>query len=91
MKTQNSIYLLGEEKIGKAILMLSVPGILSAMVSMIYNIVDTIYLGKFNNTAMIAATTIAVPLITVVQAAADGIGIGSASYIGHLLGGKKIR
>jgi len=89
MKSQNSIYLLGEEKIGKAILALSVPGILSAMISMIYNVVDTIYLGKFNNTAMIAATTIAVPLITIVQASADGIGIGSASYIGRLLGAKK--
>ena len=44
--------LFGEEKIGKLLLRFSIPIILSLLVSELYNMVDTIFIGFFNNLAV---------------------------------------
>ena len=42
----NREYLLGEEKLHKAIFVLTLPATLSALSTVIYNIIDTIFIGK---------------------------------------------
>ncbi len=86
---KKSTYLLGQEDVNKAILTLAVPSILTSMINIVYNIISTAYLSALHNDAMIAATTVALPLTTILQSFGDGIGIGAASYIGRLLGEKK--
>ena len=86
---KKSTYLLGQEEVNKAILTLAVPSILTSMINIVYNIISTAYLSALHNDAMIAATTVALPLTTILQSFGDGIGIGAASYIGRLLGEKK--
>lgn len=42
----NSILRLGEEKIGKLLLIYSVPAIIAMVASALYNITDSIFIGK---------------------------------------------
>lgn len=86
MEKSNQLFVLSEEKVNRAIVKLVIPSILTAMVGVIYNVIDTIYISRLNNTAMIAATTVALPLMIILQSFGDAIGMGASSYIGRLLG-----
>ncbi|MCQ2401806.1 MAG: hypothetical protein MJ059_07795 [Lachnospiraceae bacterium] len=46
----------------KAILTLSVPTIISQLISVIYNIADTFYVGRTGNPYMIAGVSVSLPL-----------------------------
>ncbi|RCW58724.1 MULTISPECIES: MATE family efflux transporter [Halanaerobium] len=64
---------------------MSIPAIIGMLVSAVYNIVDTIFVGRIGTEA-IGAVTIAFPLFMVISAIGLTFGIGSASYISRLLG-----
>ena len=52
----------------QALIRLAVPSILASMVTTIYNIADTFFIGQLHNTAMIAATTVAMPIMMLTHA-----------------------
>ena len=89
MKTNKKLYVLKEMPVHKALFYLSIPSILTSLVNTLHNIIDTIYISQLQNNAMIAATTVALPIAVLAQAVGDGIGVGSGSYLGRLLGAKK--
>ncbi|MGN1343694.1 MAG: MATE family efflux transporter [Traorella sp.] len=78
--------LLKDTPVPKALLFLSIPSILTSLVTSLHNLIDTIYISHLENNAMIAATTLALPIMVLIQAFGDGIGVGSGSYLGRLLG-----
>ncbi len=86
----NNIFVLKEEKIVKAIVKLCIPSILTSLVMVFYNVIDTFYISMLHDNSMIAATTVALPLMIILQAFGDGIGMGTGSYIGRLLGMNRI-
>jgi putative MATE family efflux protein len=83
------IRLMGEGEIKKALLNLSVPAIIAMLISAIYNLTDTAFIGMLNNTAAIGAVSVAFPIFLVIAALGQGLGVGSASYISRCLGAKK--
>jgi len=81
---------LGEQKISKLLLNLSVPATIGMMVNALYNLVDTIFVGRGVGALAIGGLTIAFPIQMVLMAFAQMIGIGSASAISRSLGAKDI-
>ena len=76
---------LAETPIPKLLTEMSIPAIIGMMVTAVYNIVDTIFVGRIGTEA-IGAVTIAFPLFMVISAIGLAFGMGSASYISRLLG-----
>lgn len=73
---------LGEEKIFKLMLKFSIPCVLSLVVSALYNIVDQIFIGNSELSALgNAATGIVFPVFIIAQAFAWWFGDGCAAYL----------
>ncbi|KUK54865.1 MAG: Multi antimicrobial extrusion protein (Na(+)/drug antiporter) [Atribacteria bacterium 34_128] len=81
---------LGEEKINKLLVNLSLPATIGMMVNALYNLVDTIFVGRGVGALAIGGLTIAFPIQMVIMAFAQMIGIGTASAISRSLGAKDI-
>lgn len=73
----------------KAVLSLAIPSILSMLVTMIYNLADTFYIGQTGDPDQVAAVTIAFAGFMVLNALGNLFGIGGGSLISRLLGEKK--
>ena len=80
-QSENSQFL-GTEKIGKLMLKFSVPCVLSLLVSALYNIVDQIFIGNSELSALgNAATGVVFPIFIIAQAFAWCFGDGCAAYL----------
>ncbi len=84
-------------KIGKLLLTMSLPAIISMLVQALYNIVDSIfltginynvsgYVGKNIGADSFAAVSIVMPMTMLVVAVGIGIGVGANAYIARKLG-----
>ena len=78
--------ILGTMSIGKLLMKLSVPAMIGMIVNALYNVVDTIYLGRGVGPLAIGGLTIAFPFQMIVMAIGMTIGVGSASVISRNLG-----
>lgn len=67
-----------------------IPMMLSFITTIIYNITDAYFIGKLNNTAMMASVTLALPFSCVLMAFGHLFGAGSGTFISRLLGEKNI-
>jgi len=80
--------MLGEEKIGRLLLSLSLPATIGMLVQAMYNFVDTIFVGRGVGSMGIAGISISFPVQIFVMAFAQMFGIGGASVISRALGEK---
>lgn len=82
MNSNEQINYLGKEKIPKLMLKFSIPCILSLLVSALYNIVDQIFIGNSELSALgNAATGVVFPIFIIAQAFAWCFGDGCAAYL----------
>lgn len=89
MQTNQPIQYLGEEKIPRLMLKFSIPCILSLLVSALYNIVDQIFIGNSELSALgNAAAGVVFPIFIIAQAFAWCIGDGCAAYLSICQGRK---
>lgn len=79
---------LDDTNIGKLLLRLSLPATIGMLVMSLYNIVDTIFIGKYVGTSGIAGVALAFPIQMIVGAIGQMIGIGGASLLSRSLGEK---
>lgn len=77
---------LGEENVGKLLLMFSIPAITGMLVNALYNIVDRIFVGNGVEPLAISGIVIAFPIMNVIMAFGMLVGIGAASLISIRLG-----
>lgn len=82
------IVLLRDEKVSKAILKLSIPMVMGMMIQVLYNLVDTYFIGMLNDPNQLAAANISLPVFMMLMAIAGIIGSGSSSYISRCIGNK---
>lgn len=82
------IRLLRDEKVSKAILKLSIPMVMGMMIQVLYNLVDTYFIGMLNDANQLAAANISLPVFMMLMAIAGIVGSGSSSYISRCLGNK---
>lgn len=77
---------LGTERVGKLLLMYSVPAIVGTMVSSLYNIIDRIYIGLGVGPMAISGLALTFPFMNFLSAFSMLVGAGSASRISIRLG-----
>lgn len=82
--------LFGEEKIGKLLLKFSVPIILAFLVSELYNMVDTIFIGRTIGGTGIGALVVVFPIQRIIIAFSVMIAIGTSTALSRSNGEKDI-
>lgn len=83
---QNRAERLGKENIGKLLWNLSLPSILGMLAISIYNIADTIFVGRGVGTLGIAGISVSMPFLMTISTFGHAIGLGGASIISRALG-----
>ena len=71
--------MLANEDIGTLLLKLSLPAAVGMLVQALYNVVDTIFVGRGVGVLAIAGMSVAFPIQMIVMAVAQAIGIGGSS------------
>ncbi|MTI65238.1 MAG: MATE family efflux transporter [Firmicutes bacterium] len=80
---------LGTEPIVSLLFKLSIPSILSMAIQALYNVIDSIWIGKYVGEKALSALSLAFPIQMILIAIAVGTGIGTSSLISRLLGEEK--
>ncbi|AFM39415.1 putative efflux protein, MATE family [Desulfosporosinus acidiphilus SJ4] len=83
---QASLYYLEKAPVSKAIMHMVIPMILSFIVTIIYNITDAFFIGKLENTAMMASVTLALAFSCILMALGHLFGVGAGTYVSRILG-----
>ena len=73
----------------KAVLMQIMPSVASQMITLIYNLADTYFVGRLNDPAQTAAVTVAYPSFLMLTAISNLFGVGGASAVSRALGKKR--
>lgn len=81
---------LGEEPVFRLLMKMSIPAITGMLAGALYNVVDTIFVGRGAGPLAIAGLTVAFPLQIIVYAFAFMVGAGAASIISRRLGEKNM-
>lgn len=83
---QSRANLLGTEPIGPLLARMAVPAVIAMGVNALYNLVDTIFIGRGVGPLAIGGVSIAFPIQIIVLAVGLLVGIGSASVISRAMG-----
>jgi len=79
-------YLFCEMPVRRAVLSLAIPTVISQIITVIYNMADTFFIGQLNDPNQVAAATVAMPAFAALTALSNLFGIGGASKIARCLG-----
>ncbi|MCR5724917.1 MAG: MATE family efflux transporter [Treponema sp.] len=77
------------DPVPKAVFKLALPTVLSMIVSVFYNMVDTFFVGKTNDPNQVAAVSVATPVFLFLMAAGNIFGMGGSSFLSRALGEKQ--
>ncbi|MCF0135966.1 MAG: MATE family efflux transporter [Lachnospiraceae bacterium] len=72
--------------VGKALMTMAIPTIVSQLINLIYNMADTFFVGRTGNPYMIAAVSVSFTLFLFNIPLSGLFGVGGGSYIARLLG-----
>lgn len=78
----------GKDSIGKLLFKMSLPATIGMLVMTLYNVVDSIFIGKYVGSLGLAGVTISFPVVMLIIAIAVGFGIGASSIISRKFGEK---
>lgn len=71
-----------------ALAKMAIPTIVSQLITLIYNIADTWFIGQTNNPYMVAASSLVLTIFLMTSAIANLFGVGGGSLVVRLLGSK---
>lgn len=80
------IYTLSQEEPAKAVLKMSIPLVFGMFIMVLYNMVDTYFIGLTGDDYQMAAVNLAYPVMMVTVAISNMIGTGASSFIARCLG-----
>lgn len=72
--------------IGKALFTMAIPTIISQIITMIYNLADTFFIGMSNDPYKVAAASVVGVLFFMLNSLANLFGVGGGSLLSRLLG-----
>ena len=75
--------------VGKALLTMAIPTIISQMITMVYNIADTLFIGMTNDPYKVAAASLVSVLFFMLNSLSNLFGVGGGSLLSRLLGEKR--
>ena len=76
------------DPVPKAVFKLALPTVLSMIVAVFYNMVDTFFVGQTNDPNQVAAVSVATPVFLFLMAAGNIFGMGGSSFLSRALGEK---
>ncbi|WP_334116489.1 MATE family efflux transporter [Ligilactobacillus sp.] len=85
---ENKMKLFESAPVWKAYFIISLPVVLSMVVTLVYNMVDTFFVAGTQNTSLVAGVSQCTPLFTLMLALGDIFGLGGSSVISRLFGQK---
>lgn len=92
MTTNDSrIRILAEAPVPAAIFTMAAPVMLAMLVQVLYNMVDTFFIGMMNDVNQLAAANLGFPFFMITMAMGSVIGTGASSVISRFIGMKKIK
>ena len=83
---QNPMMILADKRIGRLLVKLTIPAFFGMFVMMLYNVVDTIFIGHYVGPPGIAGLSIVFPVQMLSIGVGQMAGMGGASLISRLLG-----
>ena len=86
MSEASNKQLLEQAPVLKAVVTLEVPTVISQLITVVYNMADTFFVGQVGDPNQVAATAICLPLFMLLTGMANLFGIGGASLISRSLG-----
>ena len=90
MEEKSEKYLFEAMPVPRAVMTLAIPTIISQVVTMIYNLADTFFIGQLGNPYMVAAVSLVSPWFNLLTALGNLFGLGGSSLISRMLGAKKL-
>ena len=78
-----------KDPVPKAVFKLALPTVLSMIVAVFYNMVDTFFVGMTNDPNQVAAVSVATPVFLFFMAAGNIFGMGGSSFLSRALGEKQ--
>ena len=88
MENQEKTILFEQAPIPRAFFVLAVPTVLTTLVSVLYNLADTYFVGILNDPVQNAAVTLAAPVLLAFNAVNNLFGVGASSMMSRALGTK---
>ena len=85
-KEDKRIYTLSEEKPAKAVLTLGLPLVAGMFIMVLYNLVDTFFIGLMRDDYQLAAVNLAYPVMMISIAISNMVGTGAGSLIARSIG-----
>jgi len=85
-KEDKRIYILSREKPAKAIAKMGVPLIAGMFIMVLYNLVDTYFIGLMHDDYQLAAVNLAYPVMMISIAISNMVGTGASSLVARSLG-----
>ena len=79
-------YLFEQMSVPKAVMTLAIPTIISQVVTMIYNLADTFFIGQLGDPGMVAAVSSVSPWFNLLTALGNLFGLGASSLISRFMG-----
>ncbi len=88
MEDTAKIQLFEKTSVPKAVIKLAVPTVISCLVTVLYNLADTYFVGMLDDPIQNAAVTLSAPVLLAFNAVNNLFGVGSSSLMSRALGSK---
>jgi len=89
-KQDKRIYTMSSEAPAKAVLKMGVPLTLGMFIMVLYNLVDTFFVGLLHDDYQLAAVNLGYPVMMVMIAVSNMVGTGASSLIARCIGAKDL-
>ena len=86
MEEKEERYLFESMPVRRAVATLAIPTIISQVVTMIYNLADTFFIGQIGDPLMVAAVSLVSPWFNLLTALGNLFGLGGSSLVSRLMG-----
>ena len=83
--------LMGKLKVLKAVAKMAVPSVISSLVTVVYNMADTFFVGQTGDPLQVAAVSLTNPIFILMMAFANMFGMGGSAVLSMALGAKDER
>lgn len=80
--------LMGNMKISKAVAKMAVPSVISSLVTVLYNMADTFFVGQTGDPLQVAAVSLTNPIFILMMAFANMFGMGGSALLSIAMGEK---
>lgn len=87
-KQENEQELMSSMKVSRAVAVMAVPSVISSLVTVLYNMADTFFVGQTGDPLQVAAVSLTNPIFILMMAFANMFGMGGSTVLSMAMGEK---